>query len=266
MKLRIASDLHLEGFMFMAIPLLAEKFLPLEEADRDSVLILAGDICSNPDVLQDFLEYVERRFKKVLFVPGNHEYYKHDYHELNGIFASFDHALSNTVTPYSGGADGYLKYSFEDVDFLMTTLWSNGGMTPLEQIQVSHALNDFKLITVDSSKFSVHFMNSEFERFSNLLRKDLEGKGDRKTVVVSHHMPSRQLCHPRFGNDINGGFASPLDDLLEMKPNLWIYGHTHDTMDQVIHGTRVVCNPCGYRSEWNSNFNHYHLSAKFVTI
>ena len=26
----------------------------------------------------------------------------------------------------------------------------------------------------------------------------------------------------------------------------WIHGHTHVPCDYEIHGTRVVCNPCGY--------------------
>jgi predicted phosphodiesterase len=265
MKLRVASDLHLEGFSSMPIPLLVERFLPLEEKDKESVLILAGDICSDVDLLHDFLEQAERRFKKVIFVPGNHEYYRHDYHELNGIFASFDNTLSNTVTPYSEEALGYLKYTFEDVDFLITTLWSYGGSTPLEQIMVSRALNDFRLIRVDDQKFSIHFMIEEFKRMSGLLGNDLKAK-DKKTIVITHHMPSVSLCHPRFGNEIDGGFASPCDHLLEMKPDLWVFGHTHDTVDQVVHGTRVICNPCGYRSEWNTDFNQYHLSPKFVNV
>jgi len=27
---------------------------------------------------------------------------------------------------------------------------------------------------------------------------------------------------------------------------LWIHGHTHDSFDYVVNGTRVVCNPRGY--------------------
>jgi hypothetical protein len=27
---------------------------------------------------------------------------------------------------------------------------------------------------------------------------------------------------------------------------LWVHGHTHDSFDYVVNGTRVVCNPRGY--------------------
>ena len=42
------------------------------------------------------------------------------------------------------------------------------------------------------------------------------------------------------------------------KMNLWIHGHTHDNMDYVENGTRVICNPRGYvtyNSTENSDFN-----------
>jgi hypothetical protein len=30
---------------------------------------------------------------------------------------------------------------------------------------------------------------------------------------------------------------------------LWIHGHTHDSFDYAVAGTRVICNPKGYRNE-----------------
>ncbi len=27
---------------------------------------------------------------------------------------------------------------------------------------------------------------------------------------------------------------------------LWIHGHTHDSFDYLVNGTRIVCNPRGY--------------------
>jgi hypothetical protein len=35
---------------------------------------------------------------------------------------------------------------------------------------------------------------------------------------------------------------------------LWIHGHTHDSFDYLLNGTRIVCNPRGYaRSGVNEN-------------
>ena len=30
---------------------------------------------------------------------------------------------------------------------------------------------------------------------------------------------------------------------------LWVHGHTHDTFDYAIRGTRVICNPRGYAKD-----------------
>ena len=30
---------------------------------------------------------------------------------------------------------------------------------------------------------------------------------------------------------------------------LWIHGHTHDSFDYQVQGTRVLCNPRGYAKE-----------------
>lgn len=268
MLIRVASDLHLEAFSFMALPLVVEKFLPIDERDAESVLVLAGDICSQPDFLLDFLEAVETRFKKVIYVPGNHEPYKHDFHELNGIFQSWDQVLKNTLHPFHDGTDGYAKFEVDDVEFLITTMWADGGKTAEEKFKVGRCLNDFKLIKVGEELFSVQFMEELHTKYRALLLKDLSTPSDLKRVVVTHHMPSTYLCHPRFGNEINGGFASDLDDMFmaDIKPDLWIFGHTHDTIDKMFQGVHVVCNPAGYRGEWNTEFNQYHSGPKFVEV
>jgi Icc-related predicted phosphoesterase len=84
-----------------------------------------------------------------------------------------------------------------------------------------------------------------------------------KTVVITHHLPSRRLVSARFwpkdGSDgANGGFVGDCDNIIALhEPNLWIHGHTHDTIDTELWKTRIICNPAGYRGEWASPFNTY---------
>jgi hypothetical protein len=80
-----------------------------------------------------------------------------------------------------------------------------------------------------------------------------------KTVVITHHMPSERLCHPRFGPDLNGGFAADMEHILayDHAPSLWIHGHTHDTIDTRLWKTRIVCNPSGYSQESGSAYKKY---------
>jgi calcineurin-like phosphoesterase family protein len=74
------------------------------------------------------------------------------------------------------------------------------------------------------------------------LKEDFSGK----TVVITHHLPSAQSVAERYKPSLTSAcFASNLDDLMGMSA-LWIHGHTHDSMDYVLHGTRILCNPRGY--------------------
>ena len=67
-------------------------------------------------------------------------------------------------------------------------------------------------------------------------------------MVITHHAPSRQSIHPRYADSLlNACFVSDAEHVLgAARAQLWIHGHTHDSFDYAVHGTRVVCNPRGY--------------------
>jgi hypothetical protein len=46
---------------------------------------------------------------------------------------------------------------------------------------------------------------------------------------------------------LNACFVSRAEHLLGAdRVQLWVHGHTHDSFDYTLNGTRVVCNPRGY--------------------
>ena len=110
-------------------------------------------------------------------------------------------------------------------------------------------LNDFRAIQEGSR---VHFSPIHSVELHNkskaFLLEKLQTHFDGKTVVVTHHLPSKQSVSERFEkNLLSACFASDLaDELLSKRVPLWIHGHTHDGFDYVENGTRVVCNPRGY--------------------
>jgi Icc-related predicted phosphoesterase len=68
------------------------------------------------------------------------------------------------------------------------------------------------------------------------------------TVVITHHAPSRKSIHRRFAESLlNACFVSDAERLIDgSRTRLWIHGHTHDSFDYFLNGTRVLCNPRGY--------------------
>jgi len=95
-----------------------------------------------------------------------------------------------------------------------------------------------------------------FKRHADWLASRLATPHDEPTVVITHHAPSPRSIHPRFaGTLLNACFVSDAESLLGAdRALLWIHGHTHDSFDYEVKGTRVVCNPRGYsRSGVNEN-------------
>lgn len=277
--LRICSDLHLDGFLGQDSEALRAGFLPSDDRDAQSRLILAGDISSNGEQLLGFLAACCKRFHSVLFISGNHEFYKHDFvdytKELTAALldgTSYEGAFANLEFAIDGV--GYEEMEDLGVRFIFGTMWGDGGPTLGDQGQVGFYLNDFRLISNGASekgttryRFTVQDMVKVHKAQKAQIRTWLEQPFDGKTVVITHHLPSRRLVSARFwpqdGSDgANGGFVGGCDDILayeEIAPDLWIHGHTHDTIDTHMWKTRIVCNPAGYRGEWMSKFNTYMM-------
>src|SRR5210317_1391978 len=67
MKIKLYSDLHIEFEVF---------FPPQYKEDKDTILVLAGDICPlERGMAKAFLLMCAEEYKEVIYIPGNHEYY-----------------------------------------------------------------------------------------------------------------------------------------------------------------------------------------------
>lgn len=235
MKLHVLSDLHLEFSDF-----------PPSSVDTD-VVILAGDI----GLRSSGVDWASRRFenKKVIYVAGNHEFYRAERTEvIYDLRAKCDESgfyfLDNSSVTL-------LENSTQlPVRFLNATLWTDFLLFG-EKLQNRcmdagrRCLNDFRLIR-DDGIFSVEKSIALHKESLMWLSSELQKPFDGKTVVISHHLPSTQSVALRFKDDpLSACFASELSYLFGLM-ELWIHGHTHDSYDYQMSGTRVVCNPRGY--------------------
>jgi predicted phosphodiesterase len=269
--IRIVSDLHLEAWSGRNPETLAIDFLPRDDRDAESILVLAGDISSSPSQLIAFINTVMPRFANTIFIPGNHEWYRHEYYAWND-------EMRDRFTKYCNGlifaidAIGYVELA--GVRFIYTTLWGDGGHDAADNLLVDRGLNDFRLIRFEGERFTVQDMMREYKEQKAMLDEILKAPFGGKTVVITHHLPSRRLVSERFwpgdGSDgINGGFVGDCDDILayDHAPNLWIFGHTHDTVDMLLWKTRCVANPAGYMGEWRSaKFNSFMARPMFISL
>lgn len=240
MKLNILSDLHLSC-----------GILEIPRSDAD-VVILAGDIARPQDAVNWALGFD----KPVLYVPGNHEFYGSSL----GATVSQLKALCVGTPIQVLDCDEVI---LQGVRFLGATLWTDflllgeGESRTLAMRQAQDLIRDFKRIHLDDhdgdpqSLFTPEACAALSQAQAHWLECRLAQVHAGPTVVITHHAPSPQSIHPRFaGSVLNTCFVSDLERLAgKDRAQLWIHGHTHDSFDYQIEGTRVVCNPRGYAKE-----------------
>ena len=255
MRIRVCSDLHLEA---------CEQGFGVPDLGEGDVLILGGDIlCARHfkkngplhKVYDDFLQKCVKNFDEVLYIQGNHESYSFHYDTTFNVLKEHlpksIHLMENSVV------------KIKDIVFLGATLWTDfRNENPLEMMEASRFLNDYKVIRIGSNYRKMNPDDTlEFHKKSKQFLLDtLPMFENQKVWVLSHHAPSYQSVHPKYRSAgiANGAYASNLEDLILDNPQIkyWSHGHTHESFDYRIGDCRVICNPRGYfPTEINPNFN-----------
>lgn len=266
MRLRIFSDLHLEFSDFN---------VPDLEGDKDTVLVLAGDIglVHKPrnlnEVYLPFLSRCNIQFRKVILICGNHEHYGGSFRrtvaDLRGAVASKN--LENVVILEKE------TYVIDDVAFIGATFWTNcDGGHPMA-MYLFQGMSDNRVIRTGPNaslpyerKFSAADSRTDHMYAKQYIVNAIKEQKQlgHKTVVVIHHGPTKKSIHPMYeGSDMNMFYASELTETwIDTNPDLIIHGHTHHPMDYFVDDekvtcqTRVLCNPRGYAGhepDWGFN-------------
>jgi predicted phosphodiesterase len=235
-RIQILSDLHFEFDRDGG-----EAFARSVPVDGE-VLVLGGDLIplrEESSVRRAFSWFCDR-FAHVIFVPGNHEYYRTLPVNAEALLAACTRGIHNlhVLNPGVVNIDG--------TRFVGATLWFPD--TP-DEILYRASLNDFRMI-VNFMPW-VHDTHKEHLEFL----KTHVCPGD---IVVTHHLPHPQSVSPQYARSALNRFyvAEDAAELVERSgARLWIHGHTHVPCNYVVGETRVVCNPRGYPGE-NNGFDN----------
>lgn len=232
MKIQIISDLHQE---------FGSSELSFEKAD---VVVLAGDVNTGTKGIEWMKTKIQD--KPVIYVIGNHEYYK----------GSYPKTLNKIKEAAKGSNVSVLEDDFVDIEgirFHGATLWTDFSIfgNPVYYGSVcQNGMNDYKKIRRDPSysrmrsidTFKIHQVSRAW------LEKSLQQAEGLKNIVVTHHAPSLQSSPPHFKKDpLTSAYVSDLEDfILEHQPMYWIHGHIHTPCRYRVGKTEVICNPHGY--------------------
>jgi len=251
MKVNIVSDLHLEA---------CEDGQGVPDLGEGEVLILGGDILnarhfskkgSLNRIYSDFLDKCVQNFDRVLYITGNHEAYGYNYEGSWGVLKENlpdgIHLMENSIV------------KIKDWVFLGATLWTDfRNENALEMMEAAQCMNDYKTIRIGSNyrKLNPDDTLKFHKKSKKFLLDTLPTFKNQKVWVLTHHAPSYQSVHPKYRNSgiANGAYVSGLDDLILDNPQIkyWSHGHTHESMDYMIGGCRIICNPHGYYNGYNT--------------
>ncbi|WP_153100558.1 metallophosphoesterase [Paraburkholderia hayleyella] len=256
MKIRVLSDLHLECQM--------PETIPYAQAD---LVVLAGDIHNHAEGLRWAAETFGDD-APVVYVPGNHEYY-------DGEMGALENAMLDAAQ--SGGRVHFLNNAAL-VDpagrwrVLGTTLWTHFALYGADDATRQAAMEAAQQVMLDFRGLIQLAWPSASAPGADVMRdttRDLTPNDTLalhaqarawleqqlaqpfagQTIVVTHHAPHRLSLAPRYAQDpVSAGFVNDLPTLVQAPVALWIHGHTHSAFDYSVNGTRVVCNPRGYRN------------------
>jgi predicted phosphodiesterase len=235
MRLHILCDLHLE---------FGPTRIPKVDAD---VIVLAGDI----HLGREGRRWVRSQFpdKPVIYVMGNHEFYRHSLPELTETLKketsdSHIHVLENGAVQI----DGYT--------FLGCTLWTDFQLSsdPEAAMRTAEAImSDYSLIQFSPERRVLRAKDTARLHAESVtwLREAMAGSERQRTIVVTHHAPSSRSEAPYHAKSpLAPAFASNLDSLIERSGlSLWVHGHTHYNVDYLIGSTRILTNQRGYPDE-----------------
>lgn len=234
--IQVISDIHLE---MRNIDVGYDSII--KPASGSTILVLAGDIGKpSPDTLTPFLDYCCSNWKHVLYVAGNHEFYGKKRDDTITALRSYQSAPNRSN----------LRFMDRDIvtidgqRFLGCTLWSN----PDSHMQ--YVINDFRMIHDNGHRFTTTVMSQWHHTDVTWLKSNVQ-KDD---IVITHFMPmtttdlielGHKSVYPPSDLDLYYGNT----DCYDLKPKLWISGHTHQSFDVNRDELRWVCNPYGYPRE-----------------
>ena len=217
----------------------------LSAADyRNDVLILAGDVTDQLPLLDWTLGTLTKRFRNVLFVPGNHDLWVIREDRRKNSMQKFDEVCQ--VVESSGASMQPFRENGVSIHPLLTWYDYSFGQ-PTDELRAMWM--DYRACRwpegYTDPKITAHF--------SALNENQTPAPGD-KIITYSHFLPridlmprfipcSAQVLYPILG-------STQLDrQLRSLRSTLHVYGHSHVNRQVTIDGVWYINNAFGYPHE-----------------
>lgn len=242
MRLQVMSDLHIKHWGAAFGVNYWSKSFPQETQTDAEVLVLAGDIVDlgprdwrwSMARLQEFVA----RYKQVVYVPGNHEFYATSIAAVDLVKVAQDTGVS-VLQPGTEVVIGRQRFL-------------GGVMFQPKPIEGLDDLPNGEMPNPISDHWCISDFDTEAPYQYQALRSFLEDRLTEEHIVVTHHAPSNgSLAAQWVGDPCNWWFIThQMESLIDQfQPKLWVHGHVHSPWDYQRGKTRIIANPKGYPGE-----------------
>lgn len=254
MRISVISDLHVD-----ACPWEPPPGPPVDLA------IVAGDVADGlcRRSIPWVAEYIRPRARHVIYVPGNHDFYR--CRIPDEIPKARELAISNDITLLDSGQ----VRNIGGLRVIGATLWTDylvGEPRFSQQWAMrecgdrERGMRDHRTIqTRDRLGSPIPFRPPA----AQVLHIEHRGRIERAlteahpgpTIVVTHHAPHpRSLLWEGVSEPTDAAYASDLSALMqgESGPDLWVHGHIHRSVDYHVGRTRVISNPRGHDTSFRT--------------
>ncbi|CAJ1368180.1 unnamed protein product [Effrenium voratum] len=230
-----------------------------DTAYTNDALIVAGDVSDRMDVLERTLSTLQRKFREVFFVPGNHDLWaeeeEHSITKLHRILALCARLGVHTTAKRVGGQQGCWVCPILS--------WHHQSWDPEPELEgwdvpdVAQCMVDFARCRFpppvsmfdDSAARRVDVLNDSLKAL-----EPLAARGDEPLVTFSHFLPridllleKRFLTLPCLAKASGSKFLQRRVE--DLKPDVHIFGHTHFGWDAEHDGVRYIQAALGYPHE-----------------
>lgn len=211
---------------------------------QDDVLILAGDVTDTRRLLDWCLSALAKRFKKVLFTPGNHDLWviredreKNSLQKFEDVCAVVESSGASMQAFRERGIEiipllAWYDYSFGEPSEELRSMWMDyracrwpSGYTEEDVAAHFAALNDRQVSMASNTVITYsHFL-------------------PRIDLMPEFIPPAHKLLYPVLG-------STRLERQLRMlNSSIHVYGHSHVNRHVKIDGVSYINNAFGYPSE-----------------
>jgi 3',5'-cyclic AMP phosphodiesterase CpdA len=259
----VVADLHFDSWNRCAVdPLTATGLDIVIHRRRPDLLVLAGDLSNDaartwPGIFARLERFIA--LEKVIIVPGNHDYY---FGRLDG-----EHLMREVCSDFGVRFAQKEEVRAGNTRLLCCTLWTDfklNGDVRVAAAVAARTMNDYRQIRTAAvaglpfahqdtrpitprDTLALHLDHRRW--LEAALREPHFAGPEGRTVVVTHHGPSRSTAVGEI-DDLTPSFHSDLHELiLETEPSAWFFGHSHRRCGAQVGRTVIKNVSLGYPEE-----------------